>query len=54
MDQHLDLDILARTELFRGAPEAVLRETQAVSFRKRIHAGDVLYRQGDPITSIYA
>ncbi|PKP69581.1 MAG: Crp/Fnr family transcriptional regulator [Alphaproteobacteria bacterium HGW-Alphaproteobacteria-5] len=53
MDQHLDLDILARTELFRGAPEAVLRETQAVSFRKRIHAGDVLYRQGDPITSIY-
>ncbi len=53
MDQHLDLDILERTELFRGAPEAVLREAQVASFRKRAYPGDVLYQQGDPASSVY-
>ena len=50
---HPDLAILARSELFQGLPEAVLAEAQAVSFRKRIAAGDAVIRQGDATDSLY-
>jgi CRP-like cAMP-binding protein len=53
MDHHPDLDILERTELFRGASIAVLRDAQAGSFRKRVAANEIVLRQGDAATALY-
>lgn len=53
MDHHPDLDILKRTELFRDAPIAALRDAQAGSFRKRVAADEIVLRQGDAATALY-
>lgn len=53
MDHHPDLSILERTELFRGASAAALRDAQAVSFRKRVAADEIVLRQGDAATALY-
>jgi CRP-like cAMP-binding protein len=53
MDHHPDLDILGRTELFRGASVAALRDAQAGSFRKRVAADEIVLRQGDAATALY-
>jgi CRP-like cAMP-binding protein len=53
MDHHPDMDVLERTELFRGASIAVLRDAQAGSFRKRVAADEILLRQGDAATALY-
>jgi len=52
MEHHPDLDMLGKTEIFRGAPVEVLREAQAASFRKRFAAGEVVFQQGDAATSL--
>lgn len=43
----LDLQILARTELFRGVDTRVLVEARDSSFKRRLLAGEVLFNQGD-------
>lgn len=53
MDQHPDLGILGRTELFRGAPMAALQDAQAASFRKRVAPDEIVLRQGDVATNLY-
>lgn len=53
MDHHPDLEILERTELFRGVPMAALRDAQAASFRKRVAADEIVLRQGDAATTLY-
>lgn len=53
MEQQRDIEILKRSELFAGVPAAALAELQAVSFRKRLAAGEVLFRQGDPVDAFY-
>jgi CRP-like cAMP-binding protein len=53
MEQQRDIEILKRSELFAGVPTPVLAELQASSFRKRLAAGDVLFRQGDAVDTFY-
>jgi CRP-like cAMP-binding protein len=53
MAEHPDIDILARSELFRGVPLDALREVQAVAFRKRFAAGDTVLRQDDAVATLY-
>ena len=53
MDFPPDLEILEGAELFRGVPATALHEVQAASFRKRIAAGDVVFRQGDAAGTLY-
>src|SRR6185437_6695554 len=53
MAEHPDIDILARSELFRGVPLDALREVQAVAFRKRFAAGDTILWQDDAVTTLY-
>ncbi|MBN9005873.1 MAG: Crp/Fnr family transcriptional regulator [Rhizobiales bacterium] len=53
MAEHPDIDILARSELFRGVPLDALREVQAVAFRKRFAAGDTVLRQDDTAAILY-
>ncbi|MGE0061848.1 MAG: Crp/Fnr family transcriptional regulator [Xanthobacteraceae bacterium] len=48
-----DLQILARTELFRGADNRILIEARDAAFKKRLAAGDVLFSQGDPTSATY-
>jgi len=48
-----DLQILARTELFRGADSRTLIEARDTAFKKRLAAGDVLFSQGDPTSELY-
>jgi CRP-like cAMP-binding protein len=48
MEQRRDIEILKRSELFTGVPDAVLAELQAASFRKRHAPGEGRCRQGDP------
>lgn len=49
----IDLQILARTELFRGAGNPTLIEARDAAFKKRLAAGDVLFSQGDPTSATY-
>jgi CRP-like cAMP-binding protein len=49
----LDLQILARTELFRGVDSAILAEARDTSFKRRVAAGEVLFNQGDPLSTFY-
>ena len=51
--EHPDLDLLSRTELFRGASSEMLRDIQALSFGKRCATGERLLAQGDEATTIY-
>ncbi len=53
MAESPDIDILARGELFRGVAVEVLREVQAVSFRRKFAAGETVYQQEDPVTTFY-
>ncbi len=53
MEQERDIEILKRTELFRGVPDPVLAELQATSIRRRLAVGDVLFRQGDAVETFY-
>jgi CRP-like cAMP-binding protein len=53
MAEHLDIDILARSELFRGVPVELLRELQAVSFRRKFQAGEAVFQQEDAVTTFY-
>jgi len=53
MDHHPDLEILERTELFRGVPVTAVRDAQAASFRKRVAADEIVLRQGDAATTLY-
>jgi CRP-like cAMP-binding protein len=48
-----DLQVLSRADLFRGVGSDVLAEARATSFRKRLAAGEVLFRQGDPVGAFY-
>jgi CRP-like cAMP-binding protein len=48
-----DLQILARTELFRGVDNRALVEARGTAFKKRLATGDVLFSQGDPTSAIY-
>jgi CRP-like cAMP-binding protein len=48
-----DIDILARSELFRGVPVEVLREIHAVSFRRKFPAGEAVFQQEDAVTTFY-
>jgi CRP-like cAMP-binding protein len=49
----LDLQILARTELFRGLDSSTLTEARDTSFKRRVAAGEVLFNQGDPSSTLY-
>jgi CRP-like cAMP-binding protein len=53
MEYQPDLEILQRTELFRGASIAALRAIQAVSYRKNFSAGETVYRQGEIADTLY-
>ncbi|MCB1413570.1 MAG: Crp/Fnr family transcriptional regulator [Xanthobacteraceae bacterium] len=53
MDDQSDLDMLGRTELFRGAPADLLRDIQRAAFRRRFAAGETVIRQGDPAATLY-
>lgn len=53
MDHHPDLEILERTELFRGVPVAALHDAQAAAFRKRVATDEIVLRQGDAATTLY-
>lgn len=53
MISHSDLDILGRTELFRGMPSAALANIQAAGFRKKLAGGEVLFQQGDSASSLF-
>ena len=53
MDHHPDLEILERTELFRGVPVAALHDALAASLRKRVTADEIVLRQGDVATALY-
>jgi CRP-like cAMP-binding protein len=48
-----DLQVLSRTDLFRGADNRVLAEARDASFRKRLTSGDVLFGQGDAVDAFY-
>jgi len=48
-----DIDILARSELFRGVPADVLRQLQATSFRRKFAAGETVFQQEDTVTTCY-
>jgi CRP-like cAMP-binding protein len=49
----LDLQILARTELFRGVDYVTLTEARDTSFKRRLSSGEVLFNQGDPSSTFY-
>jgi CRP-like cAMP-binding protein len=49
----LDLQILARTELFRGVDSVTLAEARDTSFKTRLSGGEVLFNQGDPSSALY-
>jgi len=53
MVEHPDIDILARSELFRGVPLEALRDVQAIAFRKRFAAGETVFRQDDAAATLY-
>ena len=53
MDDQSDVEMLGRTELFRGAPVELLREIQRAAFRKRFAAGETVLRQGDATATVY-
>jgi CRP-like cAMP-binding protein len=53
MDFPPDLEILEGAELFRGVPATALHEVQAASFRMRIAAGEVVFRQGVGAGTLY-
>jgi CRP-like cAMP-binding protein len=48
-----DLQILARTELFRGADNQTLIEARDTAFKRRLATGDVLFSQGDAASATY-
>ncbi|HVV78061.1 MAG TPA: Crp/Fnr family transcriptional regulator [Pseudolabrys sp.] len=49
----LDLQILARTELFRGVDSVTLMEARDTSFKRRLSTGEVLFNQGDSSSKFY-
>lgn len=53
MDDLSDVEVLERTELFRGLPLDALRDIQLTSFRKRFGPGEAVFRQEDAATSLY-
>jgi CRP-like cAMP-binding protein len=53
MEFHPDLEILERTELFRGASIAASRVIQAASHRKKFSAGETVFRQGEIANALY-
>ena len=53
MAESPDIDILARSELFRGVPVEVLRELHAASFRRKFPAGETVFQQEDAVTTFY-
>jgi CRP-like cAMP-binding protein len=48
-----DLQILARTELFRGVDSVTLMEARDTSFKRRLSTGEVLFNQGDSSSKFY-
>lgn len=48
----IDLNILGRTELFRGVPDNVLWQVRAAATRRRLSEGSVLFQQGDPADTV--
>lgn len=50
---HPDLEILARSELFRGLSIEGLREVHAVGALARFAAGETLLQQGDAAATLY-
>ena len=53
MEDQADVEMLGRTELFRGAPVDLLRDIQRAAFRKRFSAGDTVLQQGDAAATVY-
>jgi len=53
MGHQVDLDILKRTELLQGVPDAVLSEFLAAALRRRVAAGEALINQGDPVDAVF-
>jgi CRP-like cAMP-binding protein len=53
MDVQSDQEMLARTELFRGAPAEAIDRAASMLFRKHVAAGGAVLRQGDPVTFVY-
>lgn len=53
MDAQSDVEMLARTELFRGAPAEALDEARSTLFRRHVAADTAVLRQGDAATSLY-
>jgi CRP-like cAMP-binding protein len=53
MAQHPDIDILARSELFRGVALEALREVQAAASRRRFAAGETVFQQEDAAAMVY-
>ncbi len=53
MDDQSEVEMLGRTELFRGASADLLHEVQRTAFRKRLAAGETVFRQGDASATIY-
>ncbi|HET9903289.1 MAG TPA: Crp/Fnr family transcriptional regulator [Xanthobacteraceae bacterium] len=53
MEHDPQLAVLARTELFRGAPPETLRAVQSTSVRKRFATGETVFCQGDAATTLY-
>jgi CRP-like cAMP-binding protein len=50
---NFDLQILGRTELFRGVSSAALTEARDTAFKKKLATGDVLFSQGDPTSGFH-
>jgi CRP-like cAMP-binding protein len=53
MDPNPDLALLERTELFRGVPAPVLRVAASAASRRRVAAGETVFRQGDASAMLY-
>jgi CRP-like cAMP-binding protein len=53
MDRQTDLNILLGSEVFRSLGDDVLDEALRLAFRKRLAKDEVLYHQGDAVTTFY-
>ncbi|MDY7105198.1 MAG: Crp/Fnr family transcriptional regulator [Actinomycetota bacterium] len=48
-----DVTLIAETELFEGIDDDALDKLRAASVDRRLHRGDVLFREGDDSTDLY-
>jgi CRP-like cAMP-binding protein len=53
MEHSHDIDALSEVDLFQGASSEALHDVQGAGFRKRMAAGEALFRQGDAASSLF-